>query len=158
MSVSVCARGGGGGAAWGPPDALRARLARGRSVAYAEGIVGPKHPPRPSSPPTLPKQRKTIEVEISWLEPNGEEPGRRYARRRRPVRPPPLPVEEISRNTIPVRAEWLETAEAVTPAAAVPATNSPPPGFATSGRRKVPPPIPREDSLSSPTPTPRKEG
>jgi hypothetical protein len=98
---------------------------------------------------------KTIEVDISWLEAEGRAP-RPGAGAKDPKpkandpmpkkEPPPLPGEPAParRETIEVQAEWLEpdrpeSIDVYGAPGGVPADAS------VAGRRKLPPPLPRED-------------
>lgn len=123
-------------------------------------------PPRKSSSPAITKQgpvrNNTIEVELSWFEPEEATPP---GSKRKSVRPPP-----VRRETIDVKLEWLEEViqaarrESTTKMQAVeaeakpkkkrqpwePPTLPPPPPTAVKSRRAVPPPLPREEPEEAP--------
>jgi hypothetical protein len=88
-----------------------------------------------------------MEVDMSWLEADGAMPQKG---------PPPLRGAAARRETLQVRAEWLEREETSASGGErrsrrPPAKKSPPPLPDTpKAKRPLPPPIPREERASEP--------
>jgi hypothetical protein len=102
-----------------------------------------------------PKPRATVEVDVSWLEPAEPKRGKKPAPPPLPgagrVQPPPMPADPPRRETMEVKAEWLDASASEPPRAKK--ASMPPRKKSAANLQKAPqpsriskrPPVPRED-------------
>jgi hypothetical protein len=98
---------------------------------------------------------KTIEVDSSWLDEPDEELKAQGPKSKRPKRPPPvpgrnvtvppMPGEPVRRETMEVKAEWLEPGMTVPPSKRRKSRASLVPVKVDDKKPKKAPPIPREE-------------